>query len=405
MKSVVMVGGGIQQVEAVNVAKKLGFFVIVTDRNKNAPCFENADLGVVLDGKDVKGISEFIKKNRQRYNIRGVFTCVNLASTVARVAKSSGLLGVLPKAAELGDNKLKQKRALQKNNIPTSKFLNAKSVSVAIRAYKKLGPKVVVKPVDSFGGQGVKIVENEIELKKSFNKAKIISRNGIVIIEEFLEGHFVDLEGIFYGGKFIPIAILDSYFITEHPKGNRISPIEYKNIYPSTVNKKMKNDLFKITEMAARAIGIDFGPVGTDMVITKRGPMIIEISARLHGSSANLYLIPKASGIEPVKLLVQVVTGGKISKSDVLPKFSKIGVYKYILSKQGQIRKIIGFDSANEIPGIVKTFLFKNPGDEIFFKNSTDVPASLAAVAENVDRAEDAIRKAEAMIKFDISSS
>ena len=62
MKSVVMIGGGLQQVEAVNEARKLGFFVIVTDKNKSAPCFENADLSVVLDGKDVKASLNLLTK-------------------------------------------------------------------------------------------------------------------------------------------------------------------------------------------------------------------------------------------------------------------------------------------------------------------------------------------------------
>src|SRR3989344_6804330 len=94
MKSVVMIGGGLQQVEAVNEARKLGFFVIVTDKNKSAPCFENADLSVVLDGKDVKSISKFINKNKKRLNILGVFTCVNLAPTVAAVANKCNLPGI-----------------------------------------------------------------------------------------------------------------------------------------------------------------------------------------------------------------------------------------------------------------------------------------------------------------------
>src|SRR3989344_8475532 len=102
IKSVVMVGGGVQQVEAVNIAKKLGFFAIVTDRNRNAPCFANADLGVVLDGKDVAGISDFIRNNKDKYNIKGIFTCVNLASTAAEVAKNCNLPGVSPEAARVG---------------------------------------------------------------------------------------------------------------------------------------------------------------------------------------------------------------------------------------------------------------------------------------------------------------
>ena len=49
-----MIGGGIQEVEAVRIAQKMGLKVIVTDRNPEAPCFPYADYTAVIDGRDRK---------------------------------------------------------------------------------------------------------------------------------------------------------------------------------------------------------------------------------------------------------------------------------------------------------------------------------------------------------------
>ena len=402
MKSVVMIGGGLQQVEAVNEARKLGFFVIVTDKNKSAPCFVNADMSVVLDGKDIKGISKFINKNKKRLNILGVFTCVNLAPTVAAVAKECTLLGIEPDVAKLSDNKFEQKEILTKHGIPTPNFSKAETYKELKEAYRKLGRKIVIKPLDSFGGQGVILVKNEIELKKTFKGIKKYSKKRQVIIEEYVEGHFVDLEGIFFQEKFYPLAIVDSYFLWENPKGNPISPIEYKNVYPASVNEAMKKKLFLLTEKSAQALGINFGPVATDMVITKKGPMVIEISARLHGSSSNLFLIPQASGIKPVTLLIKIMTGGSISKSETLPKFNKFGIYKYLLSKEGIITGISGLKEASKFPDLKKIFLFKKIGDQVRYRNSTDVPASMVVVSNTLNRAEKTIREVGSLIDFNV---
>jgi len=404
MKSVVMIGGGIQQIEAVNTAKKLGFFTIVTDKNKNAPCFNNADLGLVSDGTDVVGISKFIIENKKRYNIQGVFTCINLASSVSKIAKRCQLPGADPIAAARGDNKIDQKKLFSKNNIPTPKFKEVKSLHQARQAYVQLGPKVVFKPSDSFGGQGVLKVENWEEIKDAFSNARDNSRKRTVIVEEFISGHFIDLEGIFYKGKFLPLAILDSYFLDKLPGNFRTSPIEYKNVYPSIISTSLKRDLFRLTSKAALLLGINFGPVGSDIVITKNGPMIIEISARLHGSSSNLYLIPKASGLNPVELLIKIVTGQSLKKSEIVEKFNKVGIYKYIFAKPGHIREISGIKKASNLNGIVKVFFFKKKGDEIYYRNSTDVPCTIMAVSRNLEEAEKIVSTAESMIKFKVEA-
>jgi formate-dependent phosphoribosylglycinamide formyltransferase (GAR transformylase) len=39
MKSVIMIGGGVQEAPAVHRIQKLGYEVIVTDRNPHAPAF------------------------------------------------------------------------------------------------------------------------------------------------------------------------------------------------------------------------------------------------------------------------------------------------------------------------------------------------------------------------------
>src|SRR3989344_444649 len=404
MKSVVMVGGGLQQVEAVNQAKKLGFFVIVTDKNECSPCFKNANLGKVIDGRDIKAIAKFINDNKAKYNIRGIFTCVNLASTVANVAKKCGLLGVHPDAAELGDNKLEQKKIFLERGIPTADFSVAQSHSDATRIFNKFGKKAVIKPIDSFGGQGVKVLNNEKELTEGFEAIRSYSKSQTIIIEELINGHFVDLEGVFYNNIFFPIAIVDSYFITEYPKGNLISPIEYKNVYPSIVDKQTEDKLFKIMENAARALGINFGPVAADMVITNKGLLVIEMSARLHGSSSNLFLIPEASGIRPVELLIKVLTGQPVSKKEITKKINKVGIYKYLLTKEGTIKKISGLNKMKKLTDLKKIFLFKKVGDNILYRNSTDVPASLTVVSKTLKKAESTIKEAKSEIIFEFEN-
>ena len=90
MDSVIMIGGGIQEIEAVKTAQNMGLKVIVTDRNPKAPCFDIADICVVADGRDVESIAAFAILNKDRLGIRGIFTLTELVVSVAVVAQAAG---------------------------------------------------------------------------------------------------------------------------------------------------------------------------------------------------------------------------------------------------------------------------------------------------------------------------
>ena len=68
-KSIIMVGGGIQEAPAVGMLQAAGYRVIVTDRNKDAPAFNEADIQLIVDATDVKTIIAWVIQNKQKYNI------------------------------------------------------------------------------------------------------------------------------------------------------------------------------------------------------------------------------------------------------------------------------------------------------------------------------------------------
>ena len=66
-----MVGGGLQEIDAVKIAQEAGYKVLVTDKNENAPCFDYCDYKAVIDGRDIENLSSFILINKSKLNIKG----------------------------------------------------------------------------------------------------------------------------------------------------------------------------------------------------------------------------------------------------------------------------------------------------------------------------------------------
>ena len=132
--SVVMIGGGIQQLPAVERAQALGYRCIVTDRSVDAPCFDRADLAARFDADDIGSIAAWVLANRARYDIKGVFTLTNKALTVASVSAIASLPGIPPSRVIRSDNKLLAKRAFDRHGLPTPRWAEVETIDSATKA-------------------------------------------------------------------------------------------------------------------------------------------------------------------------------------------------------------------------------------------------------------------------------
>ena len=100
-KTIVMVGGGIQQLKAARIIKDNGYNLLVTDKEAGAHCREYADHFSEIDGKNVIEIATYINKVKKHFNIVGILTLTELVETVAKVARICKLPGVDPKHIQL----------------------------------------------------------------------------------------------------------------------------------------------------------------------------------------------------------------------------------------------------------------------------------------------------------------
>lgn len=395
MSSVVMIGGGIQEVEAVKVAQSRGLRVIVTDRKPDAPCFDVADTCVVLDGRDVESLAAYTILNKKKADIRGVFTLTELITSVAVVAEAADLPGVPISPAVACQNKALSKRLWLDKGIATPQASIVDSKAEATKAFENLGRKAFVKANTGFGGQGCRKVETVEELCEAFENARNASMDGNVLIEKFLKGSMHDVNAIFdVDGKLHEAGIADRFFHKEHP-------IEVEARCPSHLSETQKQDLLSLVEEAAKALGIMFGPVKADAVLTSEGFKILEMAPRLHGPRGTLWLLPFALGFRPLEAALQVLTGKYLSPQCLKPKFERACIYRAIMPSPGRVVSISGMEEALKLTGIEKILLFVQEGMIIpDYENSTHVPCYVYATGDNFQLAERRLEEATQMIRI-----
>jgi cysteine synthase A len=159
--------------------------------------------------------------------------------------------------------------------------------------------------------------------------------------------------------------------------------------------------LYELLESGVRALGVDFGPVKGDCVISGDRFLLLEVAPRLHGPRSSLYALP-ISGVEPLVPTLSVITGTTPSTESLQLKQDRCCKAKALLPPPSPLQGIQGLDKAKSLPGVEKVMVFAEPGREIEdYRDSSQIPAYLFASGDSFRECEETLKKAEALIQFE----
>ena len=397
-KHVLMIGGGVQQVEAVRQLKEEGWYVGVTDRNPNCPCKKFADYLITADGRDPESIIQFLLFNKGKSGLpKAVFTLTELTTTAAIVSKALGLPTPSVLGVAISQSKALSKLYWQNAGISSPSGVIVSKNTDMSKLLNKIKYPCVVKPDISFGGRGVTLVENFKELYKALELAIKYSRSDKCIVEEYITGSLHDANGFFsLDGKFFPLSVSDRIW------SNKIS-VEGGAVCPSNLSTDQQHEFLCLFEKACKALGIEYGPVKIDAMFDGKKFFVLEVAARLHGPRNSLFLVPNSYG----KYLLPAVCEAMVKKQRLQWDFSS---YKYssayeqiIVDKEGKILSIEGIEKVRKMKKIFNIQLFKNKGDKLTIpSNSSEVVGYVFAVGNNILECQQEIKEAKATLRLHI---
>ncbi len=383
-----MLGGGIQQVPAVARLKNIGYRVIVTDTNPEAPAFADADVTVNIGAHDVKSLISWILLNKSQLNIAGIFTLTNYAVSVALVANATGLATLPPEIAVTCDNKLLMKRKFKEFGFFTPEYYEVSSLEETIEAFQTLGGTCYLKVVDGFGGKGVSKITEEQDIHRVYDALKNESLYPEMILEKEIIGHFIDTQGVFHEGTFYPAGDADSFFSNSLAQYKHFNPVETFNICPSQQAPENIEKAYNMLRDIAIALKMDFGPVGGDFVLDEQGLHVIEVGPRLHGPNGTLQIFPKAMQIKPLEFMAQVLCGDTPNTEFVHISRESVALCHVFVSNKPQIEDV-GFSAPPlEQPGVFTSYIYKKAGETL--KQSAMKLSGLASVFVSGDNLEQA---------------
>ncbi len=358
-KSILILGAGPMQAALIKKAGGMGLYTIASDRNPEAEGFKDADLPLVLDIKDPKAHVKWALENRESLNLGGVVAGADVAVTAAAVSSALGLPGIPAEVAERSNNKWLMKQRWLSDGVPTPYAEEVASLSEARKAAALVGFPCMVKAIDNAASRGSRRIDSLDELPEALEDAKNHSSTRTALIEEFVEGDEQSVELIVHGGKHYRFGIVDRHF------GFRPFPIETGHTNPTALSATAREGLYGLVTRAASSLGIEFGPYKADTILTKKGPMVLELPARLSGGFHSQYTTPLATGLEPQKMAIALAAGLPVNREYFTPSLDRTAVCKALFPEPGIVSSIEGLEEVEKLPGIEKVFLMARPGDEV----------------------------------------
>lgn len=335
--AIIIIGGGLLQIPAVEAAHSLGLAALVTDRNPHAPAvirghprneYPVADASWAIDTYDVEAhLNTFVNPvETMGYNIRGVFTeGADVEVTVAAVANALGLPGISIEAAKNCKNKIRMRECFDRVGLSPVNWISM------INPYL-FKPPCIIKPSDNCASRGTHII-----LDNQFTDAAVIdaianSTDGRWLIEELLEGPQQSVEILFDShGLCHWLNIVDRPF-------NGV--IELGHINPSNLPELDRIALFQLAERAAAAVGVHFGAFKCDTIWTKDGPRILECTARLSGGFDCQYTTPMATGRNFIRAAMKIAIGRDDIEEDLQITKKRYAACWAAFPKPGIVRAI-----------------------------------------------------------------
>ena len=396
-KRIIIIGAGLLQVPAIQIAQEMGLYTIVFDYNKDAPGMKIADYPMIVSTRDVDGSVRAARDLSQKMEIHGVITVgTDASTTVAAVANALGLPGNRFEDAYAASNKIRMRERFKKNNVPQPNFFPVWNYEEAIEAYKHLNTPVVVKPADNMGARGVMKVSSESDVLAAFNRAKSSSPSGEVIVEEFMDGPELSIDMLIYNDEIYVTGVADR--IIESPPFF----IETGHIMPSALDKEQIDDAVNVMKAGIKALNLKIGAAKGDIKVTKKGAMVGEIAARLSGGFMSAYTYPISTGVNLIKNAIEIALGNP--PSDLKPKWNKVSVEKAFIPGTGIIESIDGVENAKNVEGVKEIFIKTKPGDILVTPtNNLEKAGNIITVGNTRDEAIAIANKAMSYVHFKLT--
>ena len=361
-------------------------------------------LDFLVPEKATGAIVEFAK----HYPIRAVVSADDDGAILAAMA--AAVLGLPHNAVDAvvaARNKHRMREVLAAAGVPSPR---SELVSIDEEPHdvaRRVVFPCVVKPLFLSASRGVIRADDPAQFAGAFRRLTAILRRPEVaaeggplaqqvLVETFIPGIEVALEGLLSEGKLRVLALFDKPDPLE-------GPFFEETIYvtPSRLPAPLQQAIVACTEDAVTALGLQRGPVHAELRLNDQGPWILEIAPRSIGGLCSRAL-RFGEGISLEELILRDAMGLEVAS--LQREKQAAGVMMIPIPQAGILREVRGQDEARHVRGIDEIRITIPVGQEVVpLPEGTRYLGFIFARDETPDRVEAALWEAHRQLTFHIA--
>jgi biotin carboxylase len=264
----------------------------------------------------------------------------------------------------------------------------------------------VLKPLGLSASRGVIRANDEAEFVAAFERIRVLLTDPVnaagcgptadrVLVEGFVPGIEVAVEGLLTDGRLITLAIFDKPDPLEGPYFE-----ETIYVTPSRLSEAQQRAVIEATDRSAQALGLVDGPIHAELRINEEGAWPVDVAARSIGGLCARTL-SFGTGMSLEEIILRHATRSPVPTFD--RETAAAGVMMLPIPAAGTLRKVEGIAEAEAVPGIESVTMSMRVGDRVVpLPEGGDYLGFMFARADTPAEVEAALRRAHALLRFTI---
>jgi biotin carboxylase len=264
----------------------------------------------------------------------------------------------------------------------------------------------VLKPLSLAASRGVIRADNPADFVAAFNDVlSILAESNLesddpgahqILVEEFIPGREVALEGILVDGALTTLALFDKPDPLDGPYFE-----ETIYVTPSRLPADAQRDIAVAAERAATALGLRTGPVHAELRLNERGAWVVEVAARsIGGLCSSTLRFGEGTSLE--EIILRQAAGLVLTSLEREQR--PAGVMMIPIPRAGVLREVHGLDAAQRVAGIDEITISIPCGERVEpLPRASRYLGFIFAHAEAPAAVESALRHAHELLEFVIT--
>jgi formate-dependent phosphoribosylglycinamide formyltransferase (GAR transformylase) len=337
------------------------------------------------------------------------------AIVAAAIAERLGLKGNPLHAAVAARDKHRQRQLLAAAGVPIPRFALHRIDEDSADLASRVSYPCVLKPLRLSASRGVIRADNPTAFIAAQARLNAIlaepdapkcgEQAQQFLVEEFIPGYEVALEGLVVSRRLHVLALFDKPDPLD-------GPFFEETIYvtPSSVPAGLQTAIADCAERAVRALGISEGPIHAELRYNERGPWLIELAARPIGGrcSAVLRFGGREQGAGSSVSLEEIILRHALGMP--IPSLQRerqaAGVMMIPIPGAGKLKEVRGVAEAKAVPLVEDVQITAHPGEHLVpFPYGSRYPGFIFARGETAAVVEAALRDAHRRLTFVLEST